>query len=364
MGLINDVKNINNFKSEINALKETNRKLSIEVENLTQAKALMENKLAELDGETYFSLKEKIFQLKTKKENMTDEIAKLQQCLEEQRKNNSNIISDMEEKICKMKKELSEYEKKVNNINSGKTFGIWAPCIHAEREQLSRQEKACNPYSTPINIDSDNKCGVFKTPDKNCKTTLNSCECEDFNFNKKPCRHMYRLAIELNLFDPVTTVEVDPILPKQITKADFINIAGKLTDEQLELLYKIAYSTRKYSNDYAIVNKGNDLDYLISLDLVKIHPEKDLILLREIQTLLKDYKKTDLLNMIPDTYEDKPESKTLKADITKYILKHRELHNENNLTSTAVYLGDSIRHIRFDVYEFLKVWRERYLNSF
>lgn len=80
------------------------------------------------------------------------------------------------------------------------TFGNWPDEIHEDIEQKKRLTSAMSAKLTPLRIDADSQSGVFAgsaaTP---YTTTLDSCTCVDFIRRKLPCKHIYRLAIELGL---------------------------------------------------------------------------------------------------------------------------------------------------------------------
>lgn len=68
--------------------------------------------------------------------------------------------------------------------------------IDAAPDQVKRQKSALK--CKPIEIDFENKCGTFKGSGKNpYHTTLTDCTCRDFFVRRLPCKHMYRLRIEL-----------------------------------------------------------------------------------------------------------------------------------------------------------------------
>ena len=78
--------------------------------------------------------------------------------------------------------------------------------LNSTTPQINRQKSAQN--IEVIFLDPERKSGIFsdkRNPQVN--TTLDNCDCKDFNFagnspRKKfaPCMHIYRLAMELNLF--------------------------------------------------------------------------------------------------------------------------------------------------------------------
>lgn len=81
-------------------------------------------------------------------------------------------------------------------------FGIWDDSVQMHPEQVKRFERALTSKLIPISVDVSNKTGVFNgSHSKPYNTTLENCTCSDFIRRQLPCKHIYRLAIELGLID-------------------------------------------------------------------------------------------------------------------------------------------------------------------
>ncbi len=81
-------------------------------------------------------------------------------------------------------------------------FAKWPSSTHNTADQRKRLESARSSKTTPDSIDKMNCSGVFAGSGKNPYTaTLDSCTCGDFFHRQLPCKHMYRLAIELGLLN-------------------------------------------------------------------------------------------------------------------------------------------------------------------
>jgi hypothetical protein len=80
-------------------------------------------------------------------------------------------------------------------------FQIWDDVIHTMPDQMKRIASAKKTATSPNSIDKENKTGVFEGSGKEpYHVTLESCTCGDFKRRKLPCKHMYRLAMELGEF--------------------------------------------------------------------------------------------------------------------------------------------------------------------
>lgn len=76
-----------------------------------------------------------------------------------------------------------------------KFFSADKKSLHAEHKQLKRQLGAVSMKCS--SIDADKRTGAIGK----FKVSLERCSCGDFLKRRKPCRHMYRLAFELGLFE-------------------------------------------------------------------------------------------------------------------------------------------------------------------
>jgi hypothetical protein len=78
-------------------------------------------------------------------------------------------------------------------------FGTWDSTIHNNSEQQKRIATAKKSDTTPALVDRENKTAEFKGSGKSAyKATIDSCTCGDFIKRKQPCKHIYRLALELD----------------------------------------------------------------------------------------------------------------------------------------------------------------------
>lgn len=86
------------------------------------------------------------------------------------------------------------------------TFGDWPDSLHFEPEQLIRIERARQISAEDVNIDIGMMSGTIlgsKKPNVSERHEYNvdvySCSYGDFIAHKRPCKHMYRLAMEYGL---------------------------------------------------------------------------------------------------------------------------------------------------------------------
>lgn len=72
---------------------------------------------------------------------------------------------------------------------------------HSDSEQLKRQNRVCDKGLSPLQINESDCSAVFKGSNNKYLATLLNCTCRDFAVRKLPCKHMYRLAYELHLYN-------------------------------------------------------------------------------------------------------------------------------------------------------------------
>ena len=67
--------------------------------------------------------------------------------------------------------------------------------VDNDPKQIARQKKAMTKECDPIKI--ENSIGEFKGSSGNYNTSLTDCTCTDFKIRRLPCKHIYRLRMEL-----------------------------------------------------------------------------------------------------------------------------------------------------------------------
>jgi len=77
----------------------------------------------------------------------------------------------------------------------------WTPETHTTEYAAKRIKSAQSAKLTPIKIDHEDLYGYFQGSHGRYETFLNYCPCGDFHRSKLPCKHIYRLAMELNIID-------------------------------------------------------------------------------------------------------------------------------------------------------------------
>lgn len=184
--------------------------------------------------------------------------------------------------------------------------------VHGESEQISRQKSAAKGACTPVRLSG--AVGFFQGQHGQYETTLDTCQCVDFSRRKLPCKHMYRLAMELGLFSNGGIVERDSsaiVIPKNEHEKVLTNLVGIVenypNDEQLRLKEIICDLTYRnlgvsFSHRFPLLSDISDTGLLILETHYDLFPEH--------------YRKKQLISMIDASgIEVPPTEKTQKAKI-------------------------------------------------
>lgn len=109
--------------------------------------------------------------------------------------------------------------------------------LHNQNEQIKRQQSALTVRIDFINYEEQ----VGKINDYN--VTLNFCECGDFIRRHRPCKHMYRLAHELNIFKLEGRIKNDAFNNRELDerKKASKKYLSKLPENVIDFLYDLAW---------------------------------------------------------------------------------------------------------------------------
>lgn len=200
----------------------------------------------------------------------------------------------------------------------------WSKEVHTTDYALKRIQSAKSAKLTPVKIDTTDFYGYFQGSHGRYETFLDYCPCGDFLRSKLPCKHIYRLAMELGLMTLNFETNIDSIpTPKSeiVSLNDTVDMIENLSDEaQIELLL-IASAERssKADTDIMVPLDQTALELLNSGLITESTPPKHKIQFgkkNEITELLnrenilydKKAKKSELeelcINRIPEKAEE------------------------------------------------------------
>lgn len=131
----------------------------------------------------------------------------------------------------------------------------WKPEIHTTDYALKRIKSAQSSKLTPIKIDTTDFYGYFQGSHGKYETWLDYCPCGDFHRSKLPCKHIYRLAIELKLLDKKAENNQHAVLTPKADRIDLnetIDIVEKLSETAQHKLLLISGKIRSTTPTYEI----------------------------------------------------------------------------------------------------------------
>lgn len=90
-------------------------------------------------------------------------------------------------------------------------WSVWSEC-HDSEDQKKRFASSKKADCTPVSINNHDGYGEFSGKHGTYQATLEGCSCVDFSRRKLPCKHMYRLAIELGVMHAEVKSDVNKIV--------------------------------------------------------------------------------------------------------------------------------------------------------
>lgn len=184
----------------------------------------------------------------------------------------------------------------------------WSKETHETEFAQKRIKSAKSAKLTPIKIDKEDLYGYFQGSHGRYETFLDSCPCGDFIRNKLPCKHIYRLAIELGLMNENTESDKNAIpTPKKerVSLDEQIDIVESLSINAQFRLAQIAACVNSSTPTYSTVLDTEIIELLNSEIVIDTDPENHKINFgkkAEIIELLEreqiPYKKNDKVSVI------------------------------------------------------------------
>lgn len=146
-------------------------------------------------------------------------------------------------------------------------FGPW-PEHPADADEEKRLASAQQSKTSPLSVDKEHETGVFYGSGKEpYQTSLASCTCNDFVKRKKPCKHIFRLAMELGIIDAAykTGRSTGERNEAQISFADSVALVEQLSDAAQNAIKDMLYYTSERIDDRQKPVTCHDLDLVPEL---------------------------------------------------------------------------------------------------
>lgn len=147
----------------------------------------------------------------------------------------------------------------------------WEQDIHQTEYAQKRIKSAQAAKMTPVEINTIDYYGYFQGDHGRYETFLDYCPCGDFRRSKLPCKHIYRLAIELGLMD----IEVKqnkysiPTPQKERAKLDeVIDLIETLSENTQRELQRIASCIRSTNPFYETRLDDEKITELLNSEII------------------------------------------------------------------------------------------------
>lgn len=144
-----------------------------------------------------------------------------------------------------------------------KDWSDWDYSIHCDKSQTDRQGRAITyPFTFEINKHSQSARFSSTSELPYYDTTLSSCTCTDFQERKLPCKHIYRLALELGIIDIVKRPSFDKEKLASIKESsDIDNEPDQLKRQKSGMSAKCTPTEIDYDNKTAIFKGSGKTPY-------------------------------------------------------------------------------------------------------
>ncbi|MBE6537971.1 MAG: hypothetical protein E7671_00710 [Ruminococcaceae bacterium] len=203
------------------------------------------------------------------------------------------------------------------------SFAKWAD-YHDLPAQQKRIENAKSAKNTPLDISTEGKSGKFSGSHGTYYAALEYCDCFDFKSRKLPCKHMYRLAMELGEFEGNVESDLKQVnqpsknltaSPSAKNKAllDFAEIIEPRPD-MIPWICKLLY--RGSANNTCVCLDIQDVSFLIDNGLVSV--SKDYVQVLEI------FSQRNLLLQVQEARIYIPSELKLKRDQYQWCMDNAE----------------------------------------
>ena len=198
----------------------------------------------------------------------------------------------------------------------GINFGGWPEELHETEDQQKRIASAKKAETTPSSIDRETQTGVFPGSGKNpYQTSLTRCSCQFFRAKGVPCKHMYRLAMELGLMDAdfKTGVNKNIVEADRFTWREAVDELEKLPESCQRFIQKNIYLMHYGGKPSTLVDLTGDLAPLQNCPLIECKTPS-------IQQILEKYKKAEITELIIGFGFEVPKMK--KSDLIEWCAEN------------------------------------------
>ena len=232
-------------------------------------------------------------------------------------------------------------------------FGPWTE-HPADTDEEKRLASAQQSKTSPLSVDKEHETGVFYGSGKEpYQTSLASCTCNDFVKRKKPCKHIFRLAMELGIIDAAykTGRSTGERNEAQISFADSVALVEQLSDAAQNAIKDMLYYTSERIDDRQKPVTCHDLDLVPELRTSPLLHENPYPLAEQLSKLSKP-----ALVMILDAIhrDDKPRRNAAKDKLAAWIAENVPMLASEMPPCVSFSFVEVFDKAQRDVYKYLR----------
>lgn len=197
-------------------------------------------------------------------------------------------------------------------------FGPW-PAQEPGTDEQKRLASAQQSKTSPLSVDPTTKTGIFYGSGKEpYQTSLASCTCNDFVRRKKPCKHIYRLAMELGIIGMAyqTGRSTGERNEAQISFTDCILMVEQLSDASQKVIKNMLAHTCERVADRQMAITCHEMDLVPELRTCPLLNENPY----PLAEVLSDLPKPLLVQLMDAIKRDeKPKRNAAKTVIVEWL---------------------------------------------
>lgn len=140
----------------------------------------------------------------------------------------------------------------------------WDYSLHSDNPQIERQGRSMT-YPFTFEIDKQAQAARFSSTSIHpyYDTTLSSCTCDDFQTRGLPCKHIYRLAVELGYIEIIKRANFDKEKLEDLkTSSDIDNEPDQLKRQKSGMASKCAPIEINYDDETATFSGSGKSPYV------------------------------------------------------------------------------------------------------
>lgn len=126
------------------------------------------------------------------------------------------------------------------------TFSDWDESIHSELDQISKISRAGQIKKSNLVMGDDGLSATITGSSGTYAVTLERCTCPSFVKcgGNRPCKHIYKLAMELGLFskpparDRKATAAFNATIPNEVERFQKLYESGAISGEKFVAIVK------------------------------------------------------------------------------------------------------------------------------